>query len=56
MDIPRTFPELKTLHIDNAQLNKLANVLSSFVVYKEEIGYIQGLSSIAVLLLQELNT
>jgi hypothetical protein len=56
LDIPRTFPEMKIFHMDQEQYQRLANILSAFALFRGDIGYVQGLSSIAALLLQELGT
>lgn len=51
-DIPRTFPELKFFHQDVEQYQQLANVLGCFALFRSDIGYVQGMSSIVFLLLQ----
>jgi Rab-GTPase-TBC domain len=43
---------MKIFHMDQEQHQKLANLLSAFAIFREDIGYVQGLSGIAVLLLQ----
>lgn len=54
-DIPRTFPELRIFHNDEEQREKLSNILGCFALYRQEVGYIQGLSLIGALFLQEMN-
>lgn len=46
---------MKIFHMEEQQ-QRLANILSAFALFREDIGYVQGLSGIAVLLLQELGT
>lgn len=51
-DIPRTFPELLIFHSDQEQGQRLSNILGSFALFRQDVGYIQGLSLIALLFLQ----
>lgn len=51
-DIPRTFPELLIFHSDQEQGQRLASILGSFALLRQDVGYIQGLSLIALLFLQ----
>lgn len=55
-DIPRTFPELLIFHSDPEQAQRLTNILGCFAIFRQDVGYIQGLSLIALLFLQELST
>lgn len=54
-DLPRTFPELKSLHEDPEEYKKLTRIIGAVAVARDDIGYIQGMSHIAALLLLELN-
>lgn len=51
-DIPRTFPKLLIFHSDQEQAQKLANILGCFALFRSDVGYIQGMSLIALLFLQ----
>ena len=52
-DIDRTFPELKVFRRDNEQGQTLWNVLAAWTVFREDVGYIQGMSLVAGMLLLE---
>ena len=53
-DIERTFPDLKVFRKDSDQGQYLFNILTSWTVFREDIGYIQGMSQLAGMLLLEL--
>ena len=50
-DIERTFPDLKVFRKDSDQGQYLFNMLTSWTVFREDIGYMQGMSQIAGMLL-----
>jgi Rab-GTPase-TBC domain len=50
-DIPRTFPHLKIFHNDGPLYQPLVDVLQAFVVYRPDIGYVQGMSYLASMFL-----
>lgn len=50
-DIERTYPELKIFKKDNEQGQSLFNILTAWAVFRDDVGYIQGMSQIAGLLL-----
>ena len=52
-DVPRTFPEAKLFHLEPEQDQRLYNVVGCFTLLRQDVGYIQGLSLIGCLLLQE---
>ena len=53
-DIERTFTDLKVFRKDSDQGQYLFNILTSWTVFREDIGYIQGMSQLAGMLLLEL--
>ena len=50
-DIPRTFPLLKIFHEDGPLHEPLVEVLQSYVAYRPDIGYVQGMSYLASMFL-----
>ena len=50
-DIERTFPDLKVFRKDSDQGQYLFNILTSWTAFREDIGYMQGMSQIAGMLL-----
>ena len=55
-DVPRTFPELKVLSANKEQAEGLERLLGCLALSRADIGYVQGLSVIGYLLLQELGS
>lgn len=56
-DIPRTFPQLKVFHGDEGPLYlPLLEVLSAYASYRPDVGYVQGMSYIAAILLLNYET
>lgn len=52
LDLPRTFPELTFFHIKGSSYeNALRDILQSFLYLKPDIGYSQGMSFLAAVLL-----
>lgn len=52
LDLPRTFPELTFFHIKGSTYeNALRDILQSFLYLKPDIGYSQGMSFLAAVLL-----
>lgn len=51
IDIPRTFPHLAFFHNSGPWESKLRTVLAAFALYKPEVGYVQGMSYLAGVLL-----
>lgn len=52
LDLPRTFPELAFFHADGSlHENALRDILESFVYLRPDIGYSQGMSFLAAVLL-----
>lgn len=44
LDLPRTFPDLKSLHSDEEEYKRLSNVLGSVAIVRDDVSYIQGMS------------
>eukprot|EP01102_Stenamoeba_stenopodia_P011299 TRINITY_DN3458_c0_g1_i2.p1 TRINITY_DN3458_c0_g1~~TRINITY_DN3458_c0_g1_i2.p1 ORF type:complete len:481 (-),score=78.86 TRINITY_DN3458_c0_g1_i2:55-1497(-) len=51
LDLPRTFPALTIFNKDGPCHEQLLTVLESYVCYRPDIGYVQGMSFIAAVLL-----
>ncbi|PRP83341.1 drainin [Planoprotostelium fungivorum] len=56
LDLPRTFPALSIFQPDGPCHNQLKDVLEAYVCYRPDIGYVQGMSYIAAVLLLNLDT
>eukprot|EP01117_Protostelium_nocturnum_P016035 TRINITY_DN6276_c0_g1_i3.p1 TRINITY_DN6276_c0_g1~~TRINITY_DN6276_c0_g1_i3.p1 ORF type:complete len:506 (+),score=147.82 TRINITY_DN6276_c0_g1_i3:287-1804(+) len=56
LDLPRTFPALSIFQPDGPCHNQLKEVLEAYVCYRPDIGYVQGMSYIAAVLLLNLDT
>ena len=50
-DLPRTFPELAFFHGDGPLAQSLQDVLEAYVCYRPDVGYVQGMSYLAAILL-----
>eukprot|EP00467_Chlorarachnion_reptans_P004445 CAMPEP_0114525526 /NCGR_PEP_ID=MMETSP0109-20121206/22480_1 /TAXON_ID=29199 /ORGANISM="Chlorarachnion reptans, Strain CCCM449" /LENGTH=486 /DNA_ID=CAMNT_0001707131 /DNA_START=121 /DNA_END=1581 /DNA_ORIENTATION=+ len=55
-DIPRTFPQLKFFHKGGTHHEPLMEVLQSYVCYRPDVGYVQGMSYLAAILLLNMPT
>eukprot|EP00472_Partenskyella_glossopodia_P013023 CAMPEP_0197523654 /NCGR_PEP_ID=MMETSP1318-20131121/8539_1 /TAXON_ID=552666 /ORGANISM="Partenskyella glossopodia, Strain RCC365" /LENGTH=493 /DNA_ID=CAMNT_0043076413 /DNA_START=8 /DNA_END=1489 /DNA_ORIENTATION=- len=55
-DIPRTFPQLKFFHQEGPLHTPLLEVLQSYVCYRPDVGYVQGMSYLAAILLLNMST
>jgi hypothetical protein len=55
-DIPRTFPLLKIFHENGPLHEPLVDVLQAYVAYRPDIGYVQGMSYLASMLLLNTDT
>mmetsp|Transcript_17980 Transcript_17980/g.26949 ORF Transcript_17980/g.26949 Transcript_17980/m.26949 type:complete len:491 (+) Transcript_17980:102-1574(+) len=55
-DIPRTFPQLKFFHQEGPFHEPLLQILQSYVCYRPDVGYVQGMSYLAAILLLNMNT
>uniref|UniRef100_A0A7S1EQV6 Rab-GAP TBC domain-containing protein n=1 Tax=Timspurckia oligopyrenoides TaxID=708627 RepID=A0A7S1EQV6_9RHOD len=52
LDLPRTFPELAFFHCeDSTYYTSLRNILEAFVCFRPTVGYSQGMSFLAAMLL-----
>eukprot|EP01087_Luapelamoeba_hula_P011202 TRINITY_DN3015_c0_g2_i4.p1 TRINITY_DN3015_c0_g2~~TRINITY_DN3015_c0_g2_i4.p1 ORF type:complete len:835 (-),score=195.61 TRINITY_DN3015_c0_g2_i4:29-2533(-) len=51
LDLPRTFPCLSFFQEDGPLREPLANILEAYVCYRPDIGYVQGMSYVAALML-----
>ena len=47
IDIPRTFPHLQIFHEGGPLFESLRDVLQTYVCYRPDVGYVQGMSFIA---------
>jgi len=56
VDIPRTFPHLKIFHEGGPLHSQLLDLLRSYVVYRPDVGYVQGMSYIACVFLLNMDT
>jgi hypothetical protein len=54
MDVPRTFSELKIFLEQSGEGRMLEQVLDCWCLYREDVGYRQGMSQIAGYLLVQL--
>ncbi len=50
VDLPRTFPELRFFGGGEPFYNQLSEVLETFVCYRPDLGYIQGMSYLAAMI------
>lgn len=50
-DLPRTFPTLGFFHNNGPLQESLENILQAFAYHKPEVGYVQGMSYLAAMLL-----
>jgi hypothetical protein len=50
-DLPRTFPALKFFVAESSHYNQLQRILEAFTMHRPDIGYVQGMSYIAAILL-----
>lgn len=55
-DIPRTFPELKIFDADGPLHAPLRDVLDAYVFYRPDLGYVQGMTFLAGMLLLNMDT
>eukprot|EP00466_Bigelowiella_natans_P005260 jgi/Bigna1/87103/estExt_fgenesh1_pg.C_160228 len=55
-DIPRTFPQLKFFHKEGPLHEPLLKVLQAYVCYRPDVGYVQGMSYLAAILLLNMCT
>uniref|UniRef100_A0A7S2VVC8 Rab-GAP TBC domain-containing protein n=1 Tax=Norrisiella sphaerica TaxID=552664 RepID=A0A7S2VVC8_9EUKA len=55
-DIPRTFPQLKFFHKEGPLHEPLLEVLQAYVCYRPDVGYVQGMSYLAAILLLNMPT
>ncbi|KRZ01998.1 TBC1 domain family member 14 [Trichinella zimbabwensis] len=55
LDVARTFPTLGIFQIGGPFYDLLLNMLSAYVCYRPDIGYVQGMSFIAAILLLNLD-
>jgi len=51
LDLPRTFPALSIFQTGGPCHGQLASVLEAYVCYRPDVGYVQGMSYIAAVLL-----
>eukprot|EP01103_Thecamoeba_quadrilineata_P001242 TRINITY_DN11097_c0_g1_i1.p1 TRINITY_DN11097_c0_g1~~TRINITY_DN11097_c0_g1_i1.p1 ORF type:complete len:442 (+),score=61.20 TRINITY_DN11097_c0_g1_i1:50-1375(+) len=51
LDLPRTFPALSIFNKDGPCHQQLKEILEAFVSYRPDVGYVQGMSYIAAVLL-----
>ena len=57
LDIPRTFPELSFFHGDSfPEAEALRIVLETYVCYRPDVGYVQGMSYLSAMLLLYMDT
>jgi hypothetical protein len=50
-DLPRTFPTLKFFHDGGSIQADLERILCAYTIYRPEVGYVQGMSFVAAMLL-----
>ncbi len=50
-DLPRTFPLLGLFKEDGAYFEPLQRILESFAIHRPDMGYVQGMSYIAAMML-----
>jgi len=55
LDIPRTFPDHPRFGVNGTDANQLYNLLRAYSNFNKEIGYTQGMSFIAAVLLMHMN-
>jgi len=55
-DIPRTFPQLKFFHPEGPMHEPLLQILQAYVCYRPDVGYVQGMSYLAAILLLNMPT
>jgi len=55
LDLPRTFPALSIFQTGGPCHEQLATVLEAYVCYRPDVGYVQGMSYIAAVLLLNLD-
>ncbi|KAE9381039.1 hypothetical protein N431DRAFT_457655 [Stipitochalara longipes BDJ] len=55
-DVRKTYPELKIFQPDGPLHSSLLNVLKAYAMYRSDVGYVHGTSTIAALLLLNLPT
>eukprot|EP00474_Spongospora_subterranea_P005944 CRZ06402.1 hypothetical protein [Spongospora subterranea] len=51
IDVPRTFPDLQFFHGEGPLKTPLINILRTYVSFRPDVGYTQGMSYIAAMLL-----
>lgn len=56
LDLSRTFPQLQFFQRGGPMYETLMDVLSTFVIYRPDIGYVQGMSYITAMLLLYLDS
>jgi len=56
LDLPRTFPALNFFQKDGPYHQQLRDILEAYVCYRPDIGYVQGMSYLASMMLLNMNT
>lgn len=56
VDIPRTFPSLRVFDKGGPLFEPLQHILETYVVYRPDVGYVQGMSFLAGMLLLNIGT
>lgn len=57
LDVSRTFPQLGLFHREHGPLHStLANILAAYAVYRPDLGYCQGMSFLAAMLLLNMDS
>ena len=51
LDLPRTYPDLAFFHGDFDEANALKQILTAYACYRPDVGYVQGMSYLAAMLL-----
>ena len=54
-DLPRTFPHLKVFQPGGSHYDELQRILEAFTMHRPDIGYVQGMSYVAAILLLFMN-
>eukprot|EP00475_Leptophrys_vorax_P010300 TRINITY_DN16931_c0_g1_i2.p1 TRINITY_DN16931_c0_g1~~TRINITY_DN16931_c0_g1_i2.p1 ORF type:complete len:381 (-),score=97.08 TRINITY_DN16931_c0_g1_i2:33-1133(-) len=56
LDLPRTFPDLMFFHEEGPLRDPLKELLCAYVAYRPDVGYVQGMSYLAAMLLLNLSS
>jgi hypothetical protein len=56
LDLPRTFPCLSFFQVGGPSHGPLGQVLEAYVCYRPDIGYVQGMSYLAAVMLLYMDT